>query len=239
MLRPAPGQKVLASRLVSLSTSFRFVDLLELLILPLVASKLHGMWGLMQTLMATVNEMVSLESESVDELLARLQKEEDSHYDFLRNPVDAELRRVLDEKSGYKFDELAIVDPNFDWYSLLLTGKSICHTARIPSRIRYLGFLTESNKVGGPSVWGDETYDTGLEVEEAKSLPNPEATKNLPLVFGANAAISILCVKVILRIWRNDKRTFVSSLLISRFEGLLLHTVWRWLARICHSKCSN
>jgi hypothetical protein len=67
-----------------------------------------------------------------------------------------------------------------------LTGKSICHTARLPSQIRYNGFLTESKKTGGPSVWGEETFDVGLELQQAKALANPEATKNLPLVFAAD-----------------------------------------------------
>jgi hypothetical protein len=164
------------------------------LILLVVPSKLHGLWGhsmalfVMQTLIATVNEMISLESESLEVLLTRLEKEEDSHYDqaFRRNLVDAELRNLFDGGSGYKFDELANVVPNFDWYSLFLTGKSICHTARLPSQIRYRGVLTESEKVGGPSVWGDETYDTGLELDQAKTLPNAEATKTLPIVYGAN-----------------------------------------------------
>jgi hypothetical protein len=143
---------------------------------------------LMQTLLEAVNEMVSLESESLEALLTRLQKEEDKHYDAIsrHNLVDEELRKQMKERSGYKFDELPNFEPDIDWYSLLLTGKSLCHTVRLPSQIRYRGLLTESNKTGGPSVYGEETYDLGLEIEESKALPNPEATKALQMVYLAN-----------------------------------------------------
>ncbi|KAG7342227.1 hypothetical protein IV203_007319 [Nitzschia inconspicua] len=156
--------------------------------------KLHALWGhsmalyLMQTLISAVDDLVSLESESDEALLSRLEAEENRHYDQLlkKDPLNEELRQNFDTKVGYNFDKLPPLDPPVDWYALFLTGKSICHTVRLPSEIRYKGFLTNSKKTGGPSVYGEETFDMGLEVEEAKADENPETIKDLQLVWDAN-----------------------------------------------------
>lgn len=143
---------------------------------------------IMQTLIAAVDDLVALESESLEGLLARLQKEEDDHYAQAsrRNPLDDEIREHFKDRLGYKFEDLQNVPPDLDLYSLFLTGKSICHTVRLPSQIRYLGFLTDSTKTGGPSVYGKETFDMGLELQEAKAMSNTEATNSLQLVWEAN-----------------------------------------------------
>lgn len=142
----------------------------------------------LQTLMSAVDELVSHQSEKLDVLLERLEAEEERHYDQLlqKNPLDEELQKNFGDKLGYNFDELPPLDPPVDWYSMFLTDKSICHTVRLPSEIRYHGYLTNSKKTGGPSVYGEETYDIGLELQEAKLSENPEAVKDLQLVWEAN-----------------------------------------------------
>lgn len=153
----------------------------------------------MQALIAAVDDLVALESESLEGLLARLQKEEDDHYVQVsrRNPLDDELREIFNGTEGlhklcYNFEDLSNAPPDFDWYSLFLTGKSVCHTARLPSRIRYLGFLTDSTKTGGPSVFGEETFDVGLE-----DVSDPEAGNSLPLVWDAEGKWRNQCPFVI------------------------------------------
>ncbi|KAL7571141.1 hypothetical protein ACA910_014745 [Epithemia clementina (nom. ined.)] len=42
-----------------------------------------------------------------------------------------------------------------------------CHTARVPSQIRYLGILTESEEKGGP-----DSYDHGSELNEVRNTTN-------------------------------------------------------------------
>jgi hypothetical protein len=49
--------------------------------------------------------------------------------------------------------------------------ESICHTARLPAQTRYLGYLTDTRKVGGPSVYGEETYEIGIEADTVRKQP--------------------------------------------------------------------
>lgn len=171
-----------------------FSVILILLSFALLQSKLHGLWGhsmslfIMQTLMSAVDELVSRESERLDSLLERLEAEEEGHYEELlrKNPLDEELQHHFQDELGYKFDDLPPLDPPVDWYSMFLSSKSICHTVRLPSEIRYHGYLTDSKKTGGPSVFGKETYDIGMELKEAKASENPEVVKELQLVWEDN-----------------------------------------------------
>jgi hypothetical protein len=51
--------------------------------------------------------------------------------------------------------------------ALFFKEPSICHTGRLPSQTRYLGYLTESNDVGGPAPWSSVTYDQGIRKQQA------------------------------------------------------------------------
>jgi len=124
--------------------------------------KSHAMDGhalalfIVENLIAALEELIKLESESTELLLSRLQQEEDELYE--NDMVD----------DGVNFlnypQELYPVNPNETKIdaSLFFKGKNMCHTARLPSQTRYLGYLTNSSndKVGGPVPFGKETVST-------------------------------------------------------------------------------
>lgn len=111
---------------------------------------------IVENLIAALEELIKLESESTELLLSRLQQEEDELYK--NDMVD----------DGVNFlnypQELYPVNPNETKIdaSLFFKGKNMCHTARLPSQTRYLGYLTNSSndKVGGPVPFGKETVST-------------------------------------------------------------------------------
>jgi len=72
-----------------------------------------------------------------------------------------------------------------------LKSEGICKTGRTPSKTRYEGILTETNKVGGFSPAGEETYEVGIPIEDAKQAPgngvmklayNPGNRENCPFI---------------------------------------------------------
>jgi hypothetical protein len=146
----------------------------------------------MQSLISAVDNLLTFESESLESLLGRLEREEKEHYNNSFRKLDEyvkseELReKVLGKEMDYKsMDQLPASD--FDMVYTILRGESICHTSRIPSQIRYLGHLTQSDKVGGPSVWGEETYDIGIELKEAQKM-NETTLTGMPVVWDASTA---------------------------------------------------
>jgi hypothetical protein len=75
---------------------------------------------------------------------------------------EAALFRNISESSLPKSNYIQGLPSNFD-RSIFYQGRSFCHTGRLPSQIRYMGYLTESDRVGGPAPWGQATYDEGVE----------------------------------------------------------------------------
>jgi hypothetical protein len=144
---------------------------------------------IMQSLLSAVDDLLSFGSESLEDLLARLEREEKEHYERSLQQLDAfiaseTLKEEIPKEMGYSsMDKLPVSD--LDVVSTVLGGESICHTVRLPSRIRYLGYLTNTDKVGGPSVYGEETFDIGMELQEAKSMTN-STIKSLQLIWDAN-----------------------------------------------------
>lgn len=64
--------------------------------------------------------------------------------------------------------DLCEADPDSDLdVELLFRGPNVCHTARLPAQIRYLGILTETDKLGKAAPVGEETYDVGIPRIEA------------------------------------------------------------------------
>jgi hypothetical protein len=116
---------------------------------------------------AAVDDLIKLESETLEDLLTRLQKEEDDHYNNKVLPGDIQNfpEEVFVDGKDKNADEI-IKQSGLD-LSVFFKGKSFCHSARLPSRIRYLGYLTETDKVGGPAPFGKEEYDIGIELQKA------------------------------------------------------------------------
>jgi hypothetical protein len=130
--------------------------------------KSHAMVGhslalfLVENLQSALEGLIELEAENTESLLARLLQEEDELFEGHLTKGDfqdlAKKTFLPDHDDEEKLEE----DVTF-----FFTGKSMCHTARTPARTRYLGFLTNTDKVGGPAPVGRETYDVGIEDKNA------------------------------------------------------------------------
>jgi hypothetical protein len=131
-------------------------------------------------LVAAIDDLIKLESESLDSLLTRLKEEDDDHYNNKVLPADIKKipEKVFSDVVFHNVPEELFIDgkdENTDKalresdidFSLFFKGKSFCHTARLPSRIRYLGYLTDTDKVGGPGPFEKREYDIGIEKKEA------------------------------------------------------------------------
>eukprot|EP00535_Pseudo-nitzschia_heimii_P006093 CAMPEP_0197183210 /NCGR_PEP_ID=MMETSP1423-20130617/7663_1 /TAXON_ID=476441 /ORGANISM="Pseudo-nitzschia heimii, Strain UNC1101" /LENGTH=670 /DNA_ID=CAMNT_0042633773 /DNA_START=138 /DNA_END=2150 /DNA_ORIENTATION=+ len=128
--------------------------------------KTHAMVGhslalfLIDNLLAALQKLNELEYEDVETLLSRLKKEE--FEDRVKKIDFGEYATKLysiddsEDKDGIDFD------PN-----IFFTDKSMCHTAQLPAQIRYMGYLTNTEKIGGPASFGNETFDVGIEEKEA------------------------------------------------------------------------
>lgn len=110
---------------------------------------------LVENLQSALEGLVELEVENAELLLARLLQEEDELFEgHLTNGDFQDLAKktfVPDHDDEEKLEE----DVTF-----FFTGKSMCHTARTPARTRYLGYLTNTDKVGGPAPVGKETVSS-------------------------------------------------------------------------------
>lgn len=65
---------------------------------------------------------------------------------------------------------------------ILKHSPSVCHTALLPAQTRYLGILTESEKIGE----NENEYDTGLssiEISQRQNKPDPNVVTPVPLVY--------------------------------------------------------
>ena len=131
--------------------------------------KRHAMVGhalslfLLEALVGAVDELLNATIASPEQLLGKLVDEEATLY------RSASGTRAIQELHQRVFPLAANneINTSFSDPSLLFDGQSICHTARLPSRTRYLGHLTESNLVGGPAIFGQESYDTGIPISIA------------------------------------------------------------------------
>jgi hypothetical protein len=123
--------------------------------------KMHSLNGhvlalfLMQVLIEALEELVENDNMDPETLLAQLKSEEDQLYESF---VKADLPEAVYQL--FKLKDKAQQD-------LLFKGPSICHTARTPAQTRYLGYLTNADKVGSFAPVGQETYDTGIEKKKA------------------------------------------------------------------------
>jgi len=77
----------------------------------------------------------------------------------------------------------------------MFNGNTICRTARTPGQSRYLGYATNSEKVGGPAVLGNETYDVGIHWDEALALNKSDGS--VPLVMTDNSKERRACKAVV------------------------------------------
>ena len=120
-------------------------------------SKAHAMLGHKSALyfMDIIKESLLEIAESnkdTELLLEELENEERLAYEAMASaPVPDYIKKLL---KGWDEEDI----------TQFMKGSSICRTAELPSQTRYLGYATNSNKTGGPAIYGEETYDTGFPV---------------------------------------------------------------------------
>lgn len=145
--------------------------------------KRHAMVGhalslfLLEALSSAVEELVNINVSTPEELLGILVKEEAVLY---QNASGTTAIQKLHHQV-FPLDTNSQVNATFSDPSILFDGPSLCHTARLPSRTRYLGHLTEAKEIGGPSIFGQEMYDTGIPISVATDSKSSNAT--VPLVW--------------------------------------------------------
>jgi hypothetical protein len=120
---------------------------------------------LAQTLTDALSEYVERESQPKPEAIIKdlLAEEDLLYHDFKGAPLP-ELAFALSDKRGQHDD---MVVPHDIDVETLFRAPSICHGARTPAQTRYLGILTDTDKVGGIAVHGYETHDIGITHKEA------------------------------------------------------------------------
>jgi hypothetical protein len=139
----------------------------------------HGLsLFLMEALLGTLRDLSELEVEDTTLLLSQLLEEDiDLHNNFTNADLPGLHTQLLDLEKVKVSDG----EPNID-DSIFYKGKSMCHTARLPSQTRYLGILTDTDEVGQAAPYGEETYYVGDNIEKAHKT----ATENgeMRLVYG-------------------------------------------------------
>ena len=118
---------------------------------------------LLQTLIDTLKDYETKYSDRDPEAtLSELKIEEELLFKGFRESIPTEL---LDKCWGPLTEDKV---PH-SWVDLevFFRGKSICKTARTPAQTRYLGYLTDTDKVGGIALASEETFDVGLTKDEA------------------------------------------------------------------------
>jgi hypothetical protein len=139
---------------------------------------MHAMDGhalglfLVDALIDVLTDLVSHNNTDTSALLKDLQTQELGMYEQLRNiELPAEMVSSLyvpDNKAPTDLpDNKAPTDPTLD-VNLLWQGPSICRTAKLPAQSRYLGYTTNTDKVGDISIVGSETYDVGTPTTDAR-----------------------------------------------------------------------
>jgi hypothetical protein len=117
---------------------------------------------LIQALMDALKDLADHSNQDPVALQVELQSEEDEQHEKLWQadlPEDADQLYQLRKGDTEK-------DPNVDM-KMLWQGQSLCKTARLPAQSRYLGYTTNTDKVGNFAVLGTETYDTGMVLKKA------------------------------------------------------------------------
>ena len=96
-------------------------------------------------------------------MLAELLSEENLHYkEFVDSPLPPRSITMVEVKGE------PVIKEDID-IEMFFRAPNICKTGRTPSQTRYLGYLTDTDKVGGIALAKDETFDLGITKEVADS----------------------------------------------------------------------
>ena len=131
----------------------------------------------MEVLIEALQNLVENDLEDTELLLSQLMEMD---IELHKNFTNAELPPIHEKLFDLKEVKVGENEPKIE-SSLFTKGKSMCHTARLPSQTRYLGILTNTSEVGQPAPFGEETYFVGTDKKQASWV----ATENgeMRLVF--------------------------------------------------------
>lgn len=132
---------------------------------------------LLEALVEAVDVLLQSDTLNAEEMLENLTSEENAL--FMSATRTRVSRDFLHDLDIFPLDNDGNINGTEIDPSVFFDGPSICHTARLPSRARYMGYLTESDKVGGPSIRGNETYDTGMSFSSAMDLKSGPGSMTL------------------------------------------------------------
>eukprot|EP00980_Cylindrotheca_fusiformis_P014164 scaffold3720_cov141-Cylindrotheca_fusiformis.AAC.3 len=100
-------------------------------------------------------EEIAESTKGTEALLEELEAEESKDYkQFFEAPLP--MQTVNFKK---QFENLMKTEGLLE---TILKDPSVCRTSLVPSQTRYLGLSTNSDKIGGPQVGWNETYDLGI-----------------------------------------------------------------------------
>lgn len=129
---------------------------------------------LVHALLSSLDDLAENSNQDPEKLLAELQNEEyHQNQDFLHAELPEYIYRQYPGyvAKGKGVPEAYYLEPKpevpIEIMNLTFQGPSLCHTARLPSRTRYLGYLFNNGKVGDVAPYGNETYETGIFKDEA------------------------------------------------------------------------
>lgn len=121
---------------------------------------------LVNTLLETLSDLVGHQESDPNVLLETLiQEEKEAFQTILESELPPSTNSIWFPSGDVAANGAAPFDVESVW-----KGPSICRTARLPSQSRYNGYATNSDKVGGYTILGQEEYDLGIPIKEA-NLP--------------------------------------------------------------------
>lgn len=109
-------------------------------------------------LMGAAKDLAAHSEKDPQRLLEQLEKEEDEAYETIHAAA------ISPSLVTNNFRPVPGID---DPVSTFIKAPTICHSARLPSQSRFLGHLTSTDKRGDVAMFGNETYDVGIEDVEA------------------------------------------------------------------------
>ena len=153
-------------------------ELFHLTFFASFSRKLHALDGhmlaffLSQTLVDALEELVANPNLDSSALLKELKNKE-------KDALEAFKKADLPKDKNMLYGENAEID-----LDLLIKGRSICRTGRLPAMSRYLGYTTNTDKIGGATAFQFEQYDTGIEMGKATLARREEEERDvMPLTF--------------------------------------------------------
>ena len=121
-----------------------------------------GLW-LIDRLIESLTDLTQHNIANPIKLWAELQQQENSATDQIRK-ANLPVATIFSESAP---------DPSLD-LDVFWRGPSMCRTGRLPAQSRFLGYTTNTDKVGNIAMLGKEEYDIGMSVLDATSTKNPQ-----------------------------------------------------------------